>query len=64
MKYFQNLILVFLALTLTLSSCKKDDTTEGPEAGTVVLDFDHVFGPDQLEFSLNKEFTHPLLGKK
>jgi hypothetical protein len=64
MKHFQILILAFLALTLTLSSCKKDDTTEELKAGTVVLDFDHVFGPDQLEFSLNKEFTHPLLGEK
>lgn len=65
MKKFNFLSLTLLAaLFFILSGCSKDDDHNHVHLkdGKVVLDFDHVFGPNQ--FQLNEEYTHPRLGEK
>lgn len=55
--------LSFVFILGSILSCTKDDKTEY-EAGTVIIDLDHKFGANQLDFFLNQEYTHPLLNEK
>lgn len=61
MKLINFLSLVFILVTVI--SCTEDDKTDY-KAGTVVIDLDHKFGANQLDFFLNQEYTHPLLNEK
>lgn len=67
MKKFNFLSLTLLAaLNFIFTGCSKDEDHNHDHLhdGRVVLHFDHVFGANQEEFQLNKEFTHPRLGEK
>ncbi|MBK9150355.1 MAG: hypothetical protein IPM26_04870 [Saprospiraceae bacterium] len=63
MKYsgIKFLTLTLLVILSGLLSCSKDDHDHNADPGKVILEFEHVFGPAGLPFSLNKEFTHPRL---
>lgn len=57
-------ITTLLIASLFIVSCNNDDTTDdGAVAGTVTLDLDHIWGPDQMPFLMNTELIHPMLGE-
>lgn len=45
-----------------VTSCKEDEETSLSQ-GNVSIEFEHVFGSTEAEFSVNKELTHPMLGE-
>lgn len=56
-------LLVALILSATISSCRKtDDTPEELKKGAFKIEFNHVFGPNELPFELNKEYVHGKTG--
>lgn len=63
MKNLKLLTLLLSATFILFSSCKKDDDNGGNKTpsnkGTMVLNFDHGWGPMHLPFSLNTPLTHP-----
>ncbi|MBK8625192.1 MAG: hypothetical protein IPN86_06430 [Saprospiraceae bacterium] len=62
MKFLNSILIFSTFLFLTFTSCKKED--DQPKQGEVTIEFDHVWGSAEGEFSLNKELTHPMLGEK
>lgn len=62
MKFLNSILIVFTLIFLTFTSCKKDEEQAKP--GNVTIEFDHVWGSTEGEFSLNSELTHPMLGEK
>jgi hypothetical protein len=66
MKSLKNLWpMLILALVISVSSCnKEDDTPDETPSGEFSVNFNYVWGPAQLPFSLNEELTHPRTSEK
>ncbi len=63
MKSLNIFLLIVLISSLVVTSCKKEEVAS-LQKGSVSIEFDHVWGSNEGEFSLNKELTHPMLGEK
>ena len=64
MKFNLLAIIALFISVLSFTSCTEDDEPKTLAAGEVSIEFDHVFGPNQLPFNLNTEYTHQRLGEK
>lgn len=62
MKRFTTILaIIFLAtFTVAVSSCKRDpDPNPQPAAGSMRIEFNYVFGANEMPFELNKQYVHP-----
>jgi hypothetical protein len=64
MKSLNIFLLLILVMGFFITSCKKEEDVETFEKGSVSIEFDHVWGSNEGEFSVGKELTHPMLGEK
>ena len=69
MKSLKIFFTVVLAIsTLFLTSCSDDDTEDETPApaqlGTMKVEFEHVWGPDEAPFHLNENYTHSITNEE
>lgn len=63
MKSLKYNVIFFILMGVFVTSCKEDEEISLSQ-GKFSIEFEHVFGSTEAEFSVNKELTHPMLGEK